>query len=434
MKKYLLILLIAICVVSCGDKDKNISTYTVKFESNGGSAVEPLTRVVSGSIINAPEDPVWANHTFVGWFTDDETFVRPWDFATKVVTADMVLYARWLEGVWTKVRTATDLDAVREDLAGNYLLMNDISLADYSSGEGWRPIGDSWHTAFTGKFDGNDYTITNLTINRPEEDFVGLFGFIDGGSVANLGVEIGAGGVNGGIYVGGVAGYIENSIITNCYSTGSISSYSYFPFVASSYSYSGGITGYVYSSTITKCYSIGDISSSSSFAYSGGIAGIVSDNSTITNCYSTGNISSVLRSYSGGIAGNLRNSIITNCYSIGRISSDFSYAGSSGGIAGTVNTGTITNCVAINSLINGRYAGGIVSLIYGPLMTSNNFAVDEIVLMGDETQGDNGTPKTLTEFRTRDTYETGLGWDFATVWKMPASGGGFPIFRWQVGQ
>ena len=97
------------------------------------------------------------------------------------------------------IYTADDLNAVRGGVAGydgwgldkNYLVMADIDLAGYDGGDGngWMPIGDDF-TFFTGIFIGNDHVITNLTINRPDADYQGLFGYIgSGGRVENLGLE-----------------------------------------------------------------------------------------------------------------------------------------------------------------------------------------------------------------------------------------------------
>ena len=47
----------------------------------------------------------------------------------------------------------------------------------WTTGEGWQPIGDS-SNAFTGQFEGNGFTISNLTIDRSTSD-IGLFGYTE---------------------------------------------------------------------------------------------------------------------------------------------------------------------------------------------------------------------------------------------------------------
>jgi uncharacterized repeat protein (TIGR02543 family) len=72
-------------------------TYTVAYNSNGGSAVAPET-VNSGEAADEPVAPTKAGYIFGGWFTDNTTFENEYDFATLVV-ADITLYAKWLEAV-----------------------------------------------------------------------------------------------------------------------------------------------------------------------------------------------------------------------------------------------------------------------------------------------------------------------------------------------
>ena len=54
--------------------------------------------------------------------------------------------------------------------------------AYYNSGAGWNPIGGVSGATYTGKFDGNNYAITNLFINRTSGSYAGLFGYLHGGS------------------------------------------------------------------------------------------------------------------------------------------------------------------------------------------------------------------------------------------------------------
>lgn len=74
-------------------KAKWVQTYTVTFETNGGSAVAPVT-VDAGSTATKPADPTKSGHNFGGWYKDS-TLQTPWDFANGTVTADTTLYAKW---------------------------------------------------------------------------------------------------------------------------------------------------------------------------------------------------------------------------------------------------------------------------------------------------------------------------------------------------
>lgn len=67
-------------------------------------------------------------------------------------------------------------------LSGNYILDNDITLTDE-----WQPIGNE-NEPFTGIFDGNDYTIYNLTVTK-RYDNMSFFGACDGAVINKLVVE-----------------------------------------------------------------------------------------------------------------------------------------------------------------------------------------------------------------------------------------------------
>ena len=70
-----------------------VQTYTVAFDTNGGSAVDPVT-VDAGSTVTKPADPMKSGHNFGGWYKDS-TLQTPWNFANDTVTADTTLYAKW---------------------------------------------------------------------------------------------------------------------------------------------------------------------------------------------------------------------------------------------------------------------------------------------------------------------------------------------------
>ncbi len=77
-----------------------INTYTVTFDSQGGSAVAPLTNVSYGSTISAPADPTRTGYTFAGWYKD-AACTNAWVFATDTVTDNITLYAKWTINTYT---------------------------------------------------------------------------------------------------------------------------------------------------------------------------------------------------------------------------------------------------------------------------------------------------------------------------------------------
>ncbi|WP_230496022.1 S-layer homology domain-containing protein, partial [Pseudoneobacillus rhizosphaerae] len=70
-----------------------INQYTVSFNSNGGSAVAPVTTNYNTSI-SAPTPPTRTGYTFNGWFKE-AGLMTEWNFATDKVTQDTTLYAKW---------------------------------------------------------------------------------------------------------------------------------------------------------------------------------------------------------------------------------------------------------------------------------------------------------------------------------------------------
>ncbi len=201
-----------------------------------------------------------------------------------------------------QIGTAAQLAKLAEQVnAGNpnfngkrYILMDDIDLSGYGASytnlngdEGWVPIGN-YDRQFTGVFDGNGHTVSGLYANvttmcSDNRKHAGLFGYLGMGStVKNLGVSgsvkaTGSGGTSN--LAGGIAGYSEGGIISNCYSTCDVET------TGNSYNISGGIVGYNYNNgTITNCYAAGNISATTNNAYAGGLAGII-NGATITYSY-----------------------------------------------------------------------------------------------------------------------------------------------------
>ncbi|WP_416293426.1 InlB B-repeat-containing protein [Paenibacillus illinoisensis] len=71
----------------------SINSYTVNFDSNGGTVVDNQS-VPYSELAVAPADPTKAGHTFAGWFTDS-ALSQAFDFDNTPVTGDITLYAKW---------------------------------------------------------------------------------------------------------------------------------------------------------------------------------------------------------------------------------------------------------------------------------------------------------------------------------------------------
>ena len=162
----------------------------------------------------------------------------------------------------------------------HFRLEDDIDMGDTR----YMPAGE-----FNGVFDGGGHSISNLNISSESEN-TGLIGFLNGGTVKDLGIESGT--ISGGARVGAIAGRTMYATIRNCYNKAEVSGSN-------------------------------DI---------GGIAGMF-NNSVMENCFNWGDVHAEVESVGGLIGGANRSidpstpTIITNCYSIGNATAGVQYAG-----------------------------------------------------------------------------------------------------------
>lgn len=108
------------------------------------------------------------------------------------------------------IKSADEMMKLHQYPNANFKLAGNIDMSSYTSGKGWEPVKD-----FTGNFDGRGYTISNLTIKRPTESYVGLFGDIEDGIIKNVvfsDVDI-VGENYTGTLAGTMSGQVSNVII-----------------------------------------------------------------------------------------------------------------------------------------------------------------------------------------------------------------------------
>lgn len=262
----------------------------------------------------------------------------------------------------------------------HFVLANDIELTGT-----WTPLCTNSEN-FTGTFDGQGHTISNLYVTSD-----GLF-------ESNYGI-------------------IKNLKVITSESKAS----------------KGGITGSNYG-TISQCIFEGDISSSSC---SGAIC--LSNYGTIEYCRAISNVSSEYSA--GGIAGRSASSssCITNSYFIGAISGgvrknigsasypnyEYYYAA---GICGysspnyASDLGYIENCFAV-ATYDSNYKSGI-----GCHDVTNSFYDTTVSKLTGTAYG---TPKSTLAMKMKKTY-TDAGWDFENVWGIdPAINDGYPYLLWE---
>ena len=82
------------------------TTYTVSFDANGHGTAPAAITVPAGAPAPEPaDDPTETGWTFCGWYTEPEC-TNKYDFSTPV-TADVTLYAKWVEGTIVTSYTVT---------------------------------------------------------------------------------------------------------------------------------------------------------------------------------------------------------------------------------------------------------------------------------------------------------------------------------------
>lgn len=186
-------------------------------------------------------------------------------------------------------------------------LVNDIDLA-YASASSWIPVSKLTSNAFAGTFDGNGHCIKNLYSSFYQGGYVGLFGYVNGGTIKNLTVE---GVIESSCSDQGmIAGFSVGANYYNCVAKGRINT--------KDCSRVGGITGHIIGTGTTNpvvqgCASYVDIVSTAT--YTAGLVGQVEYGITMEACANYGNVTG--KDYVGGLMGcNSPNSEsrITNCY------------------------------------------------------------------------------------------------------------------------
>ncbi len=274
--------------------------------------------------------------------------------------------------------------------SGTYIEQTaDIDASDtqyWDEGAGFSPIGTN-NSEFKGYYNGNHYIITNLYINRPEQDYVGLFGNIRNATMNNVGIEEAE--INGYESIGGLMGQAYDSTISNSYSTGLVSGHLEI----------GGLVGYASETTISNSYTSVSVNGNSKI---GGLLGF-STRSTINNSYSAGSVSG--GADVGGLVGiGIIESFISNSYSVSAVNGEFRV----GGLIGYSHDDTISNSYSAGSVSGLLYVGGLIG-DYEYFSVSNSFWD---VQTSNQTTSAGGTGLPTSQMQTLSTY-LDAGWDFA---------------------
>ena len=352
------------------------------------------------------------------------------------------------------IKSPLDLQNINGDLGGNFALSRDLDMKEtrgLNGGAGFRPIACG--SSFQGRLDGLGHVISNLSIKRPGRDSsIGLFAKVEGGAIVrNLGVVNAD--IEGASSIGSFAGLLDGgALIDNCYATGKVKAHKFWvkdrgpsdggpdgwweggDFV-------GGLVGQINNATIKNCHA--NVQVQADCVACGGLAGI-SRNGHIFDSRSTGDVSG--SSYVAGIVGVTHGGRIERCYAMGSIVGGYCV----GGLVGQFNGNCISDCYSGSSVQGGKSVGGLIGWIhsgfirncfaYGPvkgpggglvgsLFQSDPSAVDESFWDMEASgcsDGLAGVGLSTEQMQTRKTF-IGAGWDFYNVWEMEE--GSYPTLR-----
>ena len=298
------------------------------------------------------------------------------------------------------VTTCRQLQLINSDLAAHYRLGSNIDCSETAT---WNPNEDEWvdgvvggelipdeyegvinngyrgfesigrkdyntpGIGFTGSFDGNDYTISNLWIFSKDEPANGLFGAATGATIKN--VRILNANIVGGDSTGGILGFGSNVVIDNVINeSGMVRAY-----LSSA---GGGFAGFIDNSTITNSFASGTVTGLSVVIDNDGeitietqsddIGGFVgfSNNSDFANSYATGDVTSIYGVSIGGFVGSsLCESTFIDSYATGNVTGASNVGGFSG-FDGCEGPGsTFTDSYAIGNITGGTGGGAVGGFI-----------------------------------------------------------------------
>ena len=350
-----------------------------------------------------------------GSVVNTTSYVNPTENYSGVIAGGGTLTAYML------VNSVFDLQNIQNNLSGNYALGGNI---DASGIFNFVPIGGN--TAFSGTFDGLGHAISNLTIDLPSSNEVGLFGAtstnatIRNVTVTNANVigfdEIGAlvGLNNGAVVSSNVSGVVLGSLIESggpCssdtgglvgYNSGTISDSSASVTVASGQGV-GGLVGTNWG-TIQRSFATGSVSGAqdSTGGLVGGNGGIVSQS------YATGSVYGAVYDVGGLVGDNL--GTVSDSYATGNVSGSYENIG---GFAGE-NDGLISTSYSTGAIIGGTgfigitQHGGSESNSYWDMSTSG------------VSSSNGGTGLTTAQFMDFSNF---YGFDFNNIWVIIDSDG-----------
>jgi len=350
---------------------------------------------------------------------DDDEFINKGgvlEFTTQEIEKEMEGDGE--DGDPYQIENWNHLSLVRNEMDAYYELQNDLEFGDYAEDD-WSPIGTQ-DVRFTGTFDGQGYTISDLEIDRPDENNVGLFGHVGrGATIENVCVKdaVVTGGRGVGTLIGRVTGDKTTLIEGTCSVGGSVEGTGAVGGLIGSFnSYretGGGVDNPVLSQSFADVEVNDHDESSGNYDKFGGLVGC-GQKGTVRNSYALGDVTVENEEGTriGGLAGciDLRG-VVENTYSTGEVD-------------GPEDEGTIGALVGNIEGIGGN-AGEVIY----------SYSDRDLDLVGVEGDGDvTGGILDTDEMQGSEAEDNMDEFDFDTIWKTveknnDATEDGYPILQ-----
>jgi len=216
----------------------------------------------------------------------------------------------------------------------------------WNNGLGWEAIG-AITQPFSAMFDGKGFAIYNLLINRPDEDYLGLWAYTNEATIQNLELSGDLMSIEGNNYVAGIVASATYTTINKLSISGSLSGNDKVGGLIATINF-GSIIDSVVSGSMTLKRG----------GYVGGVVAIAKDIQMTGSRYIGGILSAPWPTRAiGGLIASAKDSVITASYSIGAISG----SGNAGGLIGIGSSSTITGSFStVNVSAEYDYAGGLI--------------------------------------------------------------------------
>jgi len=257
--------------------------------------------------------------------------------------------------------TGLDLQGMNGKLSRHYALGANIdatATASWNGGSGFDPIGSSGSKKFKGHVDGLGHSITNLSIDRASEKFVGLIGWGLRGRISNINL-LGAD-IRGKVAVGGLVGRHDLGLIVNNHVQGRVRGTSQV----------GGLVGRSKGTDIVDASASGNVVAKSQV---GGLVGVLVGGSTVIDSFASTSVQAN-KTNAGGLVGFISNgnNSIENSYASGNVTATKVNAGGLVGLIKSSGSNTISGSFASGNVSAKQKSGGLIGFILSGTNQINN--------------------------------------------------------------